>query len=315
MVSVYKANPKYKDKPPRTQKSIDAALALVAKHVLKDGRTFGALALSSITPGAADRLFAKLKEKPGGGTRIRTALLSMQYCRRAWNVARREKPEQVPLANPFTKMDINYRAERTRPVSHPELVRFVEAADKAGEPSIGTAAMIAFFWLQRETDILSRLTWNHYRPSDAPDCARIFHHKTGELIDLPLFDDDGTVLWPELTGRLDHTVRRGTLIVMRDRPDKRRKTFLTWNEHSFRHRVADIREAAGIDPTAKFMGLRHGGNVEGAEAGLTDAQLRALSGHRTTAALLRYAQTTKQQRRAGARMRLEARTNKGNLSE
>jgi hypothetical protein len=274
MVSVYKANPKYKDKPPRTQKSIDAALALVAKHVLKDGRTFGALALSSITPGAADRLFAKLKEKPGGGTRIRTALLSMQYCRRAWNVARREKPEQVPLANPFTKMDINYRAERTRPVSHPELVRFVEAADKAGEPSIGTAAMIAFFWLQRETDILSRLTWNHYRPSDAPDCARIFHHKTGELIDLPLFDDDGTVLWPELTGRLDHTVRRGTLIVMRDRPDKRRKTFLTWNEHSFRHRVADIREAAGIDPTAKFMGLRHGGNVEGAEAGLTDAQLR-----------------------------------------
>jgi hypothetical protein len=66
---------------------------------------------------------------------------------------------------------------------------------------------------------------------------------------------------------------------------------------------------------ASPMGFRHGGNVEGAEAGLTDAQLRALSGHRTTAALLRYAQTTKQQRRAGARKRLEARTKKGRLSE
>ncbi len=48
-----------------------------------------------------------------------------------------------------------------------------------------------------------------------------------------------------------------------------------------------------LEPNAKFMGLRHGGNVEGAETGLTDAQLRALSGHRTTTALLRYAQTTK----------------------
>ena len=116
-------------------------------------------------------------------------------------------------------------------MSHAELVRFVKAADEAGEASIGTAAMIAFFWLQRETDILSRLTWNHYRPSDARDCARIFHHKTGELTDLPLFDEDGTHFWPELTARLEKTVRRGPLIVMRDHPDRRRKSFLPWNEH------------------------------------------------------------------------------------
>ncbi len=79
--------------------------------------------------------------------------------------------------------------------------------------------------------------------------------------------------------------------------------------------LAAIRAAASITADAKFMGLRHGGNVEGADAGLTDAQLRALSGHRTTAALLRYAQVTTQQRRVGARKRLEARTKKGNLSE
>jgi hypothetical protein len=288
---------------------------LASKHVLKDGRTFGSLRLPSITPGAADRLFAKLKQRSDGGTRIRMALLAMQYCRRAWNVARREKPKEVPLDNPFVKMDISYTAQSTRPVSHAELMRFVAKADELGEPSIGTAAMIAFFWLQRQIDILTRLGWTHYRPSDAPDCARLFHHKTGELIDLPLFDADGTDLWPELTERLDRTVRRGTLIVTRDRADRHRKTFLPWTEHYFRHRVAEIREAAWIDPNVKFMGLRHGGNVEGAEAGLTDAQLRALSGHHTTAALLRYAQTTKEQRRAGARKRLEARTKRGNLSE
>jgi hypothetical protein len=63
------------------------------------------------------------------------------------------------------------------------------------------------------------------------------------------------------------------------------------------------------------MGLRHGGTVEGADANLTDAQLRALSGHKTTAALVRYAQSTTQQRKAGARMRLNARTKGGQTSE
>jgi hypothetical protein len=315
MVGIYKSTPKYRKLPAKTRKSFDAALALASKHKLKDGRLFGALTLRSITPGAADRLFAKLKERVSGGERVRTALLAMQVCRRAWNVAHRDKPEQVPLANPFTKMGISYKAKPTRPVRHDELMRLVKAADEAREPSLGTAAMIAFYWLQRETDILSRLTWSHYRPSDAPECARIFHHKTGELMDLPLYDEDGTVLWPELMARLDDANRRGTLIVTRDRPDRRRKVYLPWREDYFRHCFAAMRENAEIPPEAKFMGLRHGGNVEGAEAGLTDAQLRALSGHRTTAALLRYAQSTQQQRRAGARKRLEARTKKGNLSE
>ena len=48
-----------------------------------------------------------------------------------------------------------------------------------------------------------RLTWGHYRPSDAPDIARIFHHKTGELVEIPLYDDDGTSCGPSLMDRLD----------------------------------------------------------------------------------------------------------------
>jgi len=51
----------------------------------------------------------------------------------------------------------------------------------------------------------------------------------------------------------------------------------------FRHRVAAIRGAAGISFEAKFMGLRHGGSMESGNADLTDSQIRALSGHNTTA--------------------------------
>ncbi len=105
------------------------------------------------------------------------------------------------------------------------------------------------------------------------------------------------------------------MIVMRDKLDRRRKVRLPRKEDYFRHRVATIRAAAGLDSAAKFMGLRHGGNTEGADADLTDAQLRALSGHKTANMTVIYARETMKQRRAGARKRLEARTKRGNLSE
>lgn len=49
---------------------------------LKDGRNFGVLPLKSITPGAADRLFDRLKERPAGGERVRTAVLVVTICKR-----------------------------------------------------------------------------------------------------------------------------------------------------------------------------------------------------------------------------------------
>ena len=81
------------------------------------------------------------------------------------------------------------------------------------------------------------------------------------------------------------------------------------------HRVAAIREAAGIDAEAKFMGLRHGGNTEGADAELSDAQLRALSGHKSAAMVQVYAKRTMKQRKVAARKRLESRTKTGGMSE
>ncbi|MGA0595658.1 hypothetical protein [Enterovirga sp. CN4-39] len=315
MVEVYKGSPQYTSKEEKTRKGYDAVLALVSGHKLKDGRTFGALGIASITPGAADRLHEKLKIAKDGSERKRTAILAMRVCQRAWGVAHRAHSTVVPSANPFAKMGLKYKAKPTRPVSFAEMMKLVAAADKAGEPSIGTACMIAYFWLQRQEDILGRLSWAHYQPASNPNVAKIFHHKTGELVDVPLYDVDGSALWPELMSRLGTVQRRGSLIVTRDTPDRKTKVHLPWKVDYFRHRVAKLREAAGIPDEAKFMGLRHGGNVEGADADLTDAQLRALSGHLTTAALLRYAQVTEKQRVTGARKRRDARTKGGGLSE
>jgi hypothetical protein len=308
MVAVYKRSHRYKDLGAETRSSYDRMLKLVSSHVLKDGRELGKLALSAITPGAADKLYEKLKTGGKTGERKRTAVLAMRVCQRAWNVALRSEPKIVPAQNSFQKMGLSYKAKPTKIFGHPELMRFVAKADEMGEASIGTAAMIAFYWLLREVDIIGRLAWTHYRPADASAVARIVHFKTGEIFDLPLCDDDGSDLWLDLTSRLDATERRGTLIITRDNPDRFKGVHLPWKKRHFLRRVAAIRKAAGINAEIKFMGLRHGGNTEGGDAGLTDAQLRALSGHKTNAALLRYAQSTVQQRRIGARKRLASRT-------
>ena len=315
MVSIYKSSPKFKDKELKTRKSYDGVLRLVSEYKLTDGRPFGTLMLASITPGAADRLYDRLKVKNDGSERRRTAVLAMTVCRRAWFVARRDKPSIVPAQNPFAKMELSHKPKATKPVGYDSLLKFVAAADEAGDRSIGTAAMIAFFWLQREIDIISRLSWQHYRPEDDPAVVQVWHNKTAELVDVPLYDDDGTALWPELMSRLAATPRMGTLIVMRDRLDRRSKVHLPWKQDYFRHRVAALRAAAGLDPDEKFMGLRHGGNTEGADAELSDAQLRALSGHKTAAMVHLYAKQTMNQRRAGARKRLNARTKRDVLSK
>jgi hypothetical protein len=63
------------------------------------------------------------------------------------------------------------------------------------------------------------------------------------------------------------------------------------------------------------MGLRHGGNTEAGDADLTDAQIRALSGHRTAAMTALYTKATMRQRRSSTSKRLEERTKGGNLSK
>ena len=190
LVAIYKTSPLYLKRTPGTRADYDGVLSLVSRHTLKDGRCFGELTLKSITPksitpGSADRLHARLLEG-GRGNRRRTAKLAMDICRRAWRVSYRDKPTMVPFENPFARMELSYKPKITRAATYEELIAFMRKADALGFRSIGTAALIAFFWLQREEDIFLRLAWSHYRPNDA-NFVRIFHHKTDEIVEAPTF--------------------------------------------------------------------------------------------------------------------------------
>jgi len=322
-VEEYKSSNKYTKLPARTRSGYDRALEDVAGFNLTDGRRFGALHLKSIGAKAVDKLYDKLKVGADGLPRHRSALLSMTVCKIAWNVARRNRPAIVPEANPFKGVDVEYQPKQNRAATIAELMKFVRAADEDGTPSLGTAAMIAFYWLVREEDVFNRMGWSDYRPAEHPDHVLAWHHKNrkAEKVAIPLFDLDGTELWPEMVARLEGVTRSGTLIVMRDHPDPRKKIHLPWTtggRNPMRYVQAEVRRicrAVGLPDDITFTSFRHGGHTDGADSGLTDAQMRALGAHKSTAALLRYAKETEAQRKIGARKRLNRRTDRGILSE
>ena len=173
MMGVYRSSLQYRGKPPKTRKSYDFRRG---DRVRIQAQEWSAV-----------RLVEPEKHHAGGRgqalrsyqirQRVRTAILAMTVCRRAWNVARRSKPQVVPLDNPFSKMGLTNKAKPTRPVGYESLMRFVEVCDAAGDFSVGTAAMIAFFWLQRQVDILSRFSWMHDRPAESPDMAILYAKK------------------------------------------------------------------------------------------------------------------------------------------
>jgi hypothetical protein len=323
LVADYKSSKKYTKRPPRTRDSYDRALEDVAAFRLTDGRRFGELNVKSIKAATVDRLYERLRLSPTGKKRDRSALLSMTVCKLAWKVAHRNHATVVPAVNPFKDLEVEYEPKQNRSATLAELVQFVRAADEDGTPSLGTAALIAFYWLVREEDIFGRMAWSDYRPADQPNHVLARHHKNrkSEKIAIPLFDCDGTELWPEMMTRLEGVKQTGTLIVMRDRPDPRKKIHLPWatgGRNPMRYVQAEVRRicrAAGLPDDLSFTSFRHGGHTDGADSGLTDAQMRALGAHKTTAALLRYAKDTEAQRRVGARKRLKRRTEGGSLSE
>ena len=244
MVSIYRSSPQYTKLSARQKKNFEYGLGIASRHPLKNdasGRErFGQLSLMEISEGVVDQLYAKVKQdlvpvlhkesreqvldehgQPvfASRPRLRRAQEVIKSCRRAWNVARRKEPQWVPSSNPFEKAEVEApKSGTTVPATWEQTVAFVRASDDAGEWSIGTAAMVAFCWFQRQEHIMgvpredgriTGLLWADYRPSGDPDAVLVRHPKTDEVVSLPLYTMDGLPLFPELMDRLDGAQKRG----------------------------------------------------------------------------------------------------------
>jgi hypothetical protein len=234
---------------------------------------------------------------------------AMKTCRRAWNVAARRNPGKVPVINPFARMGLQSSDRETPTATYAELQSFRAKAVEMGLPSLATAALIGWEWLQRETDIFGTFDVTHYRPRERPYAVRVVHEKTGEENWIPLFDDNGVPLYPELMAELDAIKREriGGLLLRRDWGD--RSPWPTWptpEEIDLTHmsrKTKEVIRAAGMRDELTFTSFRHGGFTEAADADLSDAQMRAQGRHKSAKVLPTYAKRTMRQVAEGQRKR------------
>jgi hypothetical protein len=335
LVKIFREHRSWNEIDKATQRMYEQGLNLVADHVLKDGCRVGTKQLTSFTRGFVDALYAKLlvvEEKDGEGQTVhrerrRFANAAMTACRRAWFIGMRAQEKIVPSINPFSRMGLKTRATGQVPRQTPtatwlELVAFRKKAKELGYTSIATAALAAWEWLQREEHLFGAFEIKHYRPPERPDSVHVVHPKTGEDAWWPLFDAAGRPLFPELMAELD-AIKEGAIaghVFRRDHKHRRGAAPLPWitargDLDYLRSTVKKVLRAAKLRDELSFSSFRHGGFTEGADADLTDAELRAAGRHRSARQLPTYAKRTRKQLVSVATKRRAERTKAAHLSE
>jgi hypothetical protein len=142
---------------------------------------------------SAPNLFAE-----GNAERRTTINHAMKSCRRAWNVCARRNPGKLPLVNPFAQMGLRSSDRETPTAIFTDLQALRTKAVEMGLPSLATGALIGWEFLQRETDVFATFDVSHYRPKERPYMVRTVNKKTKQESWIPLLDDAGVPLYPEL---------------------------------------------------------------------------------------------------------------------
>lgn len=289
------------------------------------GVEVGAARIAAITTAVTDAIYEKLlvvTETDAEGNTVErerktTINNAMKSCRRAWNIAARRNPGKFPPVNPFAQMGLISSDRETPTATFDELKTFRAKAVEMGYLSLATASLLAWEWLQREEAIFGVFDVAHYRPRERSHAVRVLHPKTDEENWIPLFDEAGVALYPELMTELDmiKSGRIGGLMIRRDWGDRRPWPTEKGDLGQMSRTVKNIIRAAGMRDELTFTSFRHGGFTEGADADLNDAELRAMGRHKSAKVLPIYAKRTMKQVAAGAKKRRSTRTDGGHLSE
>ena len=172
-----------------------AGFQLVGGYVLRDGRRLGPGQLARSPPRSPTRSTRNCLPSDGRqrqrdrGERRTTVNHAMKTCRRAWNVAARRNPASCRRSIRSRRWGCDSSDRETPTATYDELQAFRAKAVEMGLPSLATAALIGWEWLQREDDIFASFDVAHYRPKERPTCVRVIHEKTQEENWVPLFED------------------------------------------------------------------------------------------------------------------------------
>jgi integrase len=153
-----------------------------------------------------------------------------------------------------------------------EVAHMAATADKLGWRSVATGILLNEWIGQRMADLLLLRPW----ASDT-EALRLRQGKTGRQVVLPVY------LVPHLVARLKAERERPGAVASTERLLLNDSTGQAWNEHTFRHVFADIREAAAKTmPSCSgliLMELRHTAVTRLDEAGVDPLGIAGITGH------------------------------------
>jgi integrase len=270
----------------RTRREYSWALDIIAKWA-------GDMPARAITPPAVQAFYAAQMKRVEGEGKARRVIETPARAAAAVRVLRLlltvgERLGYLPPgSNPAAKPGLVMRRQRD-PVlwSREAVVHMAAVADRLGWRSIGTAILLNEWLGQREADILALPPWR-----EEGGAIVLRQGKTGRRVVLPVH------LVPHLVERLKSesarpdAVRGLAQMLVHDRTGR------GWNEHTFRHCFAAIREAAakGLPEDRKaglcvlsampgclelrFAELRHTAATRLHEAGVDEQGIATITGH------------------------------------
>lgn len=249
----------------------------------------GDLSINRIAVSTAEKIYHAFCEEGAP----RTAEKVVTYCKAMWKRMRPHHPDlfRQDTPNPWEGVTVKRRQKHVKGhADRATTYAFARGAIEAGAPELAAAAVLAFEWLMRPSNIgAGYAAWTGYRGAAHPDKIAIRHRKNGEAALHPLeyVDDDGTLAKPyaDAEAILARVPRHGVSIVAK--PDGT----LYGDGTLLSQRVREVADKLGLYDFT-IDAARHGGMTELEEAGLTEGEGRALSKHKTGSAYRGYAKET-----------------------
>ncbi|HYC63516.1 MAG TPA: hypothetical protein VEC14_02200 [Reyranellaceae bacterium] len=278
LISAYRKSRFFRDLAAKTRRDYEQCLALIEEWAGEDPA-------ASIDAQDAEEFYSEMRP-----TKPAMAAAVIRVARLVWNWAPRLPGAPKLEKNPFEKPGIRSNRPRPRIWSRQAVDAMVAAADALGWHSIGTAIVLNEWLGQREGDILKLP-----RELDLLGDLIVEQNKTGAVAPLPIS------VVPALMARRGEEIARqlGRQAAAKVAPIAlppelvlHELTGKPWNEHTFRHMLAELRfyavvaaanagqvELARELDSLQFKHLRHTAVTRLAEANVNVERIAAITGH------------------------------------
>lgn len=226
--------------------------------------------ISKVTPLLADNIYSKVKKQRGE----RTAIYVCSVMRRLWNfLYRAEKVKSLPWSNMGIKQDLKPRTVKWMPE---DVKKIIQQAMQDGHISLALFVALLYDTAQRPSDILS-LTWDNILDDEF---LTLTQSKTGAIITVPL---------RETSKKLLEKQKKNIKWVIPT------KTGCKYHLTNMNKEFNMVKKSAGVSSELQLRDLRRTALTELGDAGATEDEIMAVSGHKSRQVLSVYVKKTEQQ--------------------